>query len=98
FGFRGSDVLDGGLGDDHLTGGKGRDFFDFRDLQGDDTVKDFTKRDKLVLDRHEFANVHQVFAALEEKDGDVVITGDNGSITLEDVDAHDLGAKSFLFY
>jgi len=93
----GRDLLAGGAGDDHLTGGWGRDSFDFRDILGHDTVKDFSRFDKLILSKDDFANVHEVFEALEEVGHDVVIAGDEGSITLKGVDAHDLGAHSFHF-
>lgn len=97
FGGNGRDLLDGGAGDDHLTGGRGRDYFDFRDLAGDDTVKDFGRGDRIVLDRDDFANVHEVFAALSETEDGVIIAAQTGSITLDHVDEHELNSYSFIF-
>lgn len=97
FGGGGRDLLSGGAGDDHLTGGRGRDWFDFREIDGNDTVKDFTWGDRIVLNRHEFANAHDVFDALTDSDDGVVITAENGTITLNGVDEHDLNGHSFIF-
>ncbi|MEM6624874.1 MAG: fasciclin domain-containing protein [Pseudomonadota bacterium] len=96
-GGNGRDILEGGAGDDHLIGGSGRDFFDFRELDGTDTVKDFSRSDRLVLDRDEFANRSELFAALEEVNGDVVITGDDGTIVLEDTEAGDIRSSNLIF-
>ncbi|MEM7056691.1 MAG: fasciclin domain-containing protein [Pseudomonadota bacterium] len=96
-GGKGRDLLDGGAGDDHLIGGRGRDFFDFRNLEGDDTVKDFSRNDRLVLDHDEFANLHEVLAASEQVGEDLVITGENGSITLAHIDEHDLNSHDIIF-
>lgn len=98
FGGKGRDLLAGGAGDDHLTGGKGRDWFDFRELDGHDTVKDFGRGDRLVLNRDDFANAHQVFEALTETDDGLVLSTQTGSITLEGVDEHDLNGHSFIFH
>ena len=96
-GGKGRDLLAGGAGDDHLTGGRGRDYFDFRELDGDDTVTDYSRWDRLVFSKDEFENAHEVFAALEEVGHDVVITASTGTVTLEGVDQHDLNAHSFIF-
>ncbi|TCL09248.1 putative surface protein with fasciclin (FAS1) repeats [Shimia isoporae] len=81
-GGRGNDTLDGGEGDDLLIGGNGSDYFDFTELSGNDTVRDFGGGDKIVLDAAEFANFHEVEAATSTSGRGATITGDNGSITI----------------
>ena len=45
-----SENLEGGAGDDTITGGGGSDIFVFRDTSGDDTITDFdTANDKIFL-------------------------------------------------
>ena len=63
-GVKGNDVLNGGLGSDTLTGGLGNDRFVFDsgapfDSQtiGIDTITDFAKGDKIVLDRTTFTHL-----------------------------------------
>jgi Ca2+-binding RTX toxin-like protein len=46
----GNDWLDGTLGDDLLTGGRGNDTFVYRAGSGDDTITDFTLGDRIMLD------------------------------------------------
>ncbi len=97
-GGRGRDHLIGGEGDDHLTGGRGRDFFDFRDLAGDDTIKDLSWFDRVIVSKDNFANFQALEDATEFADGDAVITaGDAGSITLKGIDEHELNAHQFIF-
>jgi serralysin len=45
-----NDWLEGGLGDDFLTGGRGYDTFVYRAGGGNDTVTDFTSEDRVLLD------------------------------------------------
>ena len=46
----GADRLDGGTGNDTLTGGGGADVFDFNGAPGNDTIRDFvTGADKIDL-------------------------------------------------
>ena len=63
-GVNGNDVLNGGTGSDTLTGGLGNDRFVFdigapfdNQTIGIDTITDFTKGDKIVLDRTTFTNL-----------------------------------------
>ncbi|MEM7507991.1 MAG: fasciclin domain-containing protein [Pseudomonadota bacterium] len=97
-GGNGSDFLSGGEGDDMLTGGTGRDRFDFRELSGDDTVKDFSQRDVLLLSRDDFADHDAVFAALSQSGNDTILTGADGQIKLQNVAEHDIGSHSFFLF
>lgn len=47
----GRDQIHGGDGDDLLTGGAGKDQFIFDSLSGADTIVDFSRGDKIVLDQ-----------------------------------------------
>lgn len=94
-GGRGRDYLDGGEGDDHLIGGIGRDTFDFREIEGDDVVKDLSWNDRVLVSRDDFHNFHELREATEFVDGDAVIATEDGSITLENVDRFEF--RSYLF-
>ncbi|MEM6664723.1 MAG: fasciclin domain-containing protein, partial [Pseudomonadota bacterium] len=97
FGGAGRDLLAGGAGDDHLSGGWGRDYFDFRDLDGNDTVKDLSSRDKVIISTDDFSNRHELFAAIQQDGDDAVIQTEQGSITLEDVEVAHLNPHIFIF-
>jgi serralysin len=68
-GGAGADTLDGGLGSDRLTGGSGTDSFFFGSVAlanlGLDSIVDFAKGDKIVLDS-------AVFAAFDASDNGLV--------------------------
>ena len=90
-GTRKKDVLTDGSLDNQLTGGKGADVFVFGKNGGNDTVTDFeVGTDILRIKGHKGG-----FAALEIKDGDIVLDG--GVVDLAGVNASDLTAESFYF-
>lgn len=102
----GNDTLDGGSGggDDQLTGGKGKNQFEFEANNfGDDQILDFdagkAKTDRISFDDDVFADFASVKAAAEDNaDGDVVITVDgDSSVTLVGVSEADLRAYDFIF-
>lgn len=93
----GRDLLNGGAGDDHLTGGRGRDFFDFRTFDGDDTIKDLERFDRIVVSRDDFGSFSALSSAAQETDGNTVIQADGGTLLLEGVAADELGSHQFLF-
>ncbi len=98
FGGRGRDFLSGGAGDDHLVGGRGRDVFDFRELEGNDVVKDLSRFDTLLFSRDDFSNFHALREATSFDAGDAVITTENGSVRLTNIDEHEVNAHSFYFF
>lgn len=93
----GRDLLNGGAGDDHLFGGFGRDRFDFREISGDDVVKDLGWGDRVLVSKDDFSTFAALQDATEFDAGDAVITTEDGSITLEAVDAHEFSARLFHF-
>lgn len=100
FGDDGIDRLAGGAGKDYLTGGKGADVFEFESGDGGDLILDFQARgkgqDHIDLSGH--SDVSR-YADLEISDAgkNVVITVGDDTITLKNVDHHDIGASDFLF-
>ena len=96
-GGEGHDRLNGGRGDDMLFGGDGDDTFVFRNLRGDDTVGDLEMGDRVLLNRHEFHNFRELKHNVEFVDGDAVIDGDRGSITLSGIDESAFTKDLFVF-
>ena len=96
-GGRGRDFLKGGDGDDHLIGGRGRDTFDFREIEGEDVVKDLSWHDRVLVSRDDFHNFRELHQATEFDGGDAIITTDDGSITLENVDRFEFRSHLFDF-
>ncbi|MEM9061104.1 MAG: fasciclin domain-containing protein [Pseudomonadota bacterium] len=93
----GRDLLNGGAGDDHLIGGFGGDVFDFREISGDDVVKDLSRFDRVLLSRDDFLDFHALADATEFVGHDAVITSDAGTITLLDVGEDDFNGRLFDF-
>ncbi len=91
-GGAGNDILYGDGGDDVLTGGLGGDSFNFSGLFGDDTVTDFAggkgkKGDTLSFETELFETTQELLNAATQQGSDVVFDfGDQGSVTLMDVD------------
>ena len=73
--------LDGGPGDDSLTGGAGADVFVFRFGFGDDVIQDFTVGE----DRLDFSGLPSGDAELVGQDTLITVAGE-GTVTLENVD------------
>ncbi|MFK7942524.1 MAG: fasciclin domain-containing protein [Paracoccaceae bacterium] len=96
-GGAGRDVLVGGEGNDHLKGGWGRDTFDFRELSGDDVVKDLSRWDKVVFSQDDFGGFHDLRAATTFEDGEALITTEDGTVTLEHVNEHRFDGHQFFF-
>lgn len=100
FGDDGNDRIVGGEGNDFLTGGKGADMFAFASGDGDDVILDFQAKgkgqDHIDLSGH--GDVSS-FADLDIRDAgkNVVITAGDDTITLRNVNDHDVGAADFLF-
>ena len=93
----GRDFLKGGAGDDHLFGGVGRDRFDFREIEGDDTIKDLSAWDRVLISKDDFADFHALAEATSFDEGGAVISGEDGSITLDGIDENEMNAHQFLF-
>lgn len=100
FGDDGNDRLIGGDSNDFLTGGKGADVFVFITGDGSDLVLDFQARGK-GQDHIDLSGHIEVssFADLEISDAgkNVVITIGDDTITLKNVNDHDVGASDFVF-
>jgi Ca2+-binding RTX toxin-like protein len=100
FGDDGIDRLIGGAGNDFLTGGAGADIFGFSAGDGSDVILDFQARgkgqDHIDLSGHSGA---ASFADIEVADAgrNVMITVGDDTITLRNVNDHDIGATDFLF-
>lgn len=100
FGDDGIDRLVGGEGNDFLTGGKGADVFEFASGDGSDLILDFLARGK-GQDHIDLSGHSDVasFADLDISDAgkNVVITVGDDTITLKNVNDHDISATDFLF-
>lgn len=97
-GNKSANTLNGGGGDDVLTGGGGNDTFEFGRDHGNDRINDFNKGDKLDLSDLGFTSVDQVVAAAQGHDlGALIVTGENSSILLVDVNIKDIAALGYIF-
>lgn len=103
YGGGGWDQLYGNAGNDLLVGGAGADDFIFRDGQGDNIIRDFdalSNAEDIILrgvtaitDFADLRDNHMV-----QVGADVVIDDGAGlTITLQNVDLGDLGARDFIF-
>ena len=87
YGGAGDDTLTGGEGDDTLTGGAGNDTFVFGPGFGNDTIVDFNPdEDTLDISALDAAGVERPLAT-QNGDDTVLDFGDQGHLTLEDVNA-----------
>ena len=103
-GAGGNDTLFGGDGDDRLVGGadndvlfgqQGEDTFVFFANSGNDVIRDFEDG----IDTIEFRGAVDSFAdlTLEQSGTSVIITSDNGVITVRNMDIADLTVDDFTF-
>ncbi|MDB5525655.1 MAG: hemolysin-like calcium-binding protein [Rhizobium sp.] len=97
-----ANILNGGQGNDSLTGNGGADTFVFASGDGDDTVEDFDAAENDVIDLSAVTQITD-FSDLsanhmDQVGSDVVIDNEAGdTITLKDVAIADLTAGRFLF-
>ena len=90
------DTLDGGIGDDILTGGSGSDTFVFAGTWGDDTVTDF--EDGLDLFDFSASGLNFADLTISQAASDTLIEDAFGnSITLQGITATDITADDFFF-
>ena len=90
----GDDIIKGFNRDDVLSGGGGRDIFDFTSTWlGDDVITDFdVENDSLLFADYRFGDGFDVLRAARQEGSDVVIRfGDDASVTLQGVSLGDLG-------
>lgn len=98
-GGAGRDTLDGGVGSNRLEGGAGVDLFVIGGMGVQDTtIADFTRGETIQMRTGDFDNFTELRAASVQQGGDVVITLDDGSLTLENVQLSSLRASDFLFF
>ena len=74
--------MNGGAGDDVLTGGNGPDLFVFNAGFGDDVITDFKNNDHIQFDDELFPSPEEVLMASEQVGEDTVITLEDNTITL----------------
>lgn len=97
-GNAGDNRLDGKGGNDFLTGGAGNDSFVIAKGQGNDTIADFTKGDKVELSGFSFKDFGALKAALSQKGADVAINlGDGQTLTLRNAKVDALTGDDFGF-
>jgi Ca2+-binding RTX toxin-like protein len=92
------DRIDGGEGDDVLSGLGGNDAFVFSEDFGADIVSDFTEGDIIEFTNNTFDSYAAVLSSMVEDGQDVIITLDaDNSVTLSNVAISDLQADDFRF-
>ena len=102
-GGAGADIINGGTGNDQLEGGRGADIFVFNADFGQDVIADFNVNSgNEVIDLSEgdfgFNNFNQLSSAISQSGSNAIIDlGDDGTITLLNVQAADLTQDEFLF-
>ena len=94
YGGRGKDLFVDGDGDDKYFGGLGADTFDFSNLEGHNTVRDFFFRDELMLSRDDFASAQDVLDSTISTHRGLKIETDDSSILLRHV--HTLDENDFV--
>ena len=97
-GGSGSDFIDGGFGNDLLFGGAGPDQFAFAGNFGEDIIADYDGQgpggDTLLIDTDFYTSAQEVVEAAQQINDDVVIDfGEDGSITLENINLVGLQAN-----
>jgi len=89
YGYEGDDFLDGGAGKDKLYGGKGSDTYKFNKGDGNDTIKDYSKRNSNDIDKILFGeDITKDDISFIMKRGDLLIEyGDNDTIKVKNQDS-----------
>ncbi|WP_134188229.1 S8 family serine peptidase [Methylosinus sp. sav-2] len=91
-------LLDGGRGDDLLTGDGGSDTFVFQASFGHDTISDFESVDMMRFDQTVFADWSQLLGAAQQVGADTVISVDAANtVTLTNVAVASLNQNQFQF-
>ena len=100
-------VIEGGKGDDDLTGGGGSDTFVFASGDGEDEVTGFTEGSVANHDRIDLSAFSSI-ASMDDLEGEITLLSNgndtdidlpnNGEITLYGVDPDDLTADNFIFH
>ena len=100
FGRGGNDTLIGEAGNDILNGGSGNDVFIFSEGDGNDIIEDFEagagRTDRLRLLDSSFEDFEDVQSALTDTEDGALLTLDNGSILLQNLNSADLVADDFI--
>ncbi len=95
-----ANLLDGGFGNDHLTGAAGNDTFIFKGAFGHDTITDFLAGGGTddIIEVDVFTDFASILAAATQVGGDTLITADtNSSILLKNVALANLHQDDFRF-
>jgi VCBS repeat-containing protein len=95
-------IIDGGRGNDKLTGGGGEDTFVFGKAYGKDIIQDFDRKEGDAIDLSAAVGIRNykdlIAHHVSEDHGSVKITTDDGSmLTIKHTDLHDLAKDMFLF-
>ena len=77
-GFSLSDIIEGGLGDDYLSGGNGSDTYIYNSGDGNDTIDDNGSGDTDVLDIRGHSSTDASFSFFPGSADDLIITFANG--------------------
>jgi hypothetical protein len=91
------DVLDGGLGDDALFGGRGADLFDFaRAEAGSDGVYGFETIDTIALRGFGYADAAAALTHFVQSGADVIFTDQGHTITFHDTSLIEITVQNLL--
>lgn len=91
--------MEGGAGDDTLTGNAGADKFVFASGHGNDTITDFTDGED-TIDLSAFTDITGVsdLTAVQNGNNTVITIPGGGTITLQDFTSTDLDDSDFVFH
>ncbi len=91
------DSIFGGAGVNTLTGGNGNDYFVSKG-EGTDTITDFTKGDKILLDSTLFPDFAAIMADATQVGANVMInTGNGNTLTINNMQLSNLAVEDFHF-
>ena len=96
-GGNGSDWVDSSLGNDTYTLGAGENYINYRDKYSNDTIY-LTKGEKLILDFVHNTNAPTYSQGTGKNKNDLIITTDDGTVTLKNYYGKDLGADVVINY